>query len=225
GWLPKRSTKKDYATYGIVDESYAGNLKLLWVMGQNPIVTNPNLNYVREAFAKIEMMVVQEIWETETAAFWQAPGADAKKIQTEVLLLPAAYFMEKDGTVTNSGGLLQWRYAGVKPPGQARPDLEIIDEVFRRVRDLYKGSTEAKDAAILKASWNYPKDTLAEEVLKEINGRAWKDVPAKNLKGGDLVKGIGALEADGSTSSGAWIYAGCFGGGKNYTKRRDFRAE
>src|SRR6185436_1429113 len=43
GWLPKRSTKKDYATYGIVDESYAGNLKLLWVMGQNPIVTNPNL--------------------------------------------------------------------------------------------------------------------------------------------------------------------------------------
>ncbi|HZX97747.1 MAG TPA: molybdopterin-dependent oxidoreductase [Myxococcales bacterium] len=225
GWLPKRSGKKDYATMGIVDASYAGEMKLLWVLGQNPMVTNPNLNYVREALSKIDFMVVQELWETETAAFWQAPGTDAKKIQTEVILLPAAYFMEKEGCLSNSGGLLQWRYAGVKPPGQARPDLDVIDEVFRRVRDLYKGSTDAKDAAILKANWNYPREGLAEAVLQEINGRAWKDVPAKNLKQGDLVAGIGELQADGSTSSGAWIYAGCFARGKNLTKRRNFRAE
>ena len=225
GWLPRRSAKKDYGTLGLIDDAYAGKMKLLWVLGQNPIVTNPNLHYVQEAFSKIEMMVVQELWETETAAFWQAPGVDAKKIQTEVLLLPAAYFMEKEGSLSNSGGLLQWRYAGVAPPGQARPDLQIIDEVFRRVRDLYKGSNDPKDAAILKANWSYGKDTLAEDVLKEINGRAWKEVPAKQLKEGDLVAGIGELQADGSTSSGAWIYAGCFGRGKNLTKRRDFRAE
>ncbi len=225
GWLPRRSAKKDYGTYGIIDEAYAGKMKLLWVLGQNPLVTSPNLNYVQEAFGKLEMLVVQELWETETAAFWQAPGVDAKKIQTEVILLPAAYFMEKEGTVTNSGGLLQWRYAGVKPPGQARPDLEIIDEVFRRVRDLYRGSTDSKDAAILKANWNYPKERMAEAVLQEINGRVWKEVPAKQLKDGDLVAGISELQADGSTSSGAWIYAGCFGRGKNLAKRRDFRAE
>src|SRR3954469_15036617 len=225
GWLPRRSSKKDYGTYGIIDSAYAGDMKLLWVLGQNPMVTSPNLNYVREALSKIDMMVVQELWETETAAFWQAPGGDASKIQTEVLLLPAAYFMEKDGTLTNSGGLIQWRYAGVKPPGQARPDIEIIDEVFRRVRDLYKGSTDPRDAAILKAVWNYSKETISEDVLKEINGRAWKDVPAKQLKAGDLVKRIGELEADGSTSAGAWIYSGCFGRGKNLTKRRDFKAE
>jgi formate dehydrogenase major subunit len=225
GWLPKRSAKKNYDTYGLIDDAYAGSLKLLWVLGQNPLVTNPNLHYVQEAFGKLELLVVQELWETETAAFWQAPGADAKKIQTEVILLPAAYFMEKEGSLTNSGGLLQWRYAGVNPPGQARPDLEVIDEVFRRVRDLYKGSTDARDAAILKASWDYPKDGMAEAVLREINGRAWKEVPAKQLKEGDLVAGIGELQTDGSTSSGAWIYAGCFGRGKNLTKRRDFRAE
>jgi len=93
------------------------------------------------------------------------------------------------------------------------------------VRDLYKTSTDPKDAAILKAVWNYPKEGMAEAVLKEISGRAWKDMPDKSLKNGDLVKGIGELQADGSTSSGAWIYAGCFGRGKNLAKRRDFRAE
>jgi formate dehydrogenase major subunit len=221
GWVPKRSTKKDYSTFGIVDAAHAGTLRALWVLGQNPLVTSPNLNYVQEAFAKLELLVVQELWETETAAFWQAPGVDPKSIQTEVLLLPAAYFMEKEGSLTNSGGMVQWRYAGVKPPGQARPDLEIIDEVFRRVRELYKGSTDPKDAPILKAAWSYGRETFAEDVLKEINGRAWKDLPAKGLKAGDLVRGIGDLELDGGTSSGLWIYAGCFGGGKNLTKRRD----
>ena len=63
----------DYGTLGLFDDAYAGNLKLLWVLGQNPLVTNPNLNYLREAFAKLEMLVVQELWETEIAAFWQAP--------------------------------------------------------------------------------------------------------------------------------------------------------
>ena len=220
-WVPKRSTKKDYGAYGLVDDMFAGKLKALWVLGQNPLVTNPNLNYVRQAFAKLEFLAVQELWETETAAFWQAPGVDPKSIQTEVLLLPAAYFMEKEGTITNSGGMVQWRYAGVKPPGAARPDLEVIDEVFRRVRKLYEGSKDAKDAPILKASWSYRRESLAEDVLKEISGRTWADFPAKGLKNGDLVRRVGELEGDGSTSSGAWIYAGCFGGGENLTKRRD----
>ncbi|HVI24297.1 MAG TPA: formate dehydrogenase subunit alpha, partial [Myxococcales bacterium] len=214
-----------YGTFGIIDSAYAGEMKLLWVLGQNPLVTNPNLNYVREAFARIETLVVQELWETETAAFWQAPGIDPKKIHTEVFLLPAAYFMEKEGSLSNSGGLVQWRYAGVKPPGQAKPDLEVIDTVFRRVRDLYKDSTDPRDAAILNANWHYGKESLAEDVLKEISGRAWKDVPAKNLEQGDLIARIRELEADGSTSSGAWIYAGCFARGKNLTKRREMRAE
>ena len=218
-WMPKRSAKKDYSAFGIVDAMHAGSIRALWVLGQNPVVTSPNLNYVQEAFSKLEFLVVQELWETETAAFWQArPGVDPKAVQTEVLLLPAAYFMEKEGTITNSGGMVQWRYAGVKPPGEARPDLGVIDEVFRRVRDLYGGSTYPKDAPILKAAWSY-RD--AEDVLAEINGRAWEDLPEKGLKAGDLVRRIGDLDLHGATSSGAWIYAGCFAGGKNLTKRRD----
>jgi formate dehydrogenase major subunit len=221
GWLPKRSAKKDYTAYGIVDAAHAGTIRALWVLGQNPLVTSPNLNYVHEAFANLEFLVVQELWETETAAFWQAPGKDPKAIKTEVLLLPAAYFMEKEGTITNSGGMVQWRHAGVKPPGQARADLEVFDEVFRRIRGMYEGSSDAKDAPLLRAAWSYRKDSLAEDVLQEINGRAWKDLPEKGLRAGDLVRRIADLEHDGGTSSGAWIYAGCFAGGKNLTKRRD----
>jgi formate dehydrogenase major subunit len=144
-------------------------------------------------------------------------------VKTEVLLLPAAYFMEKEGTITNSGGMVQWRYAGVKPPGQARPDLAVIDEVFRRVRKLHEGSTAARDTALLRAEWSYGKDSLAEDVLKEISGRAWRDLPEKGLRKGDLVRKIGDLDLHGATSAGAWIYAGCFAGGQNLTKRRDPR--
>ena len=126
------------------EDALAGKLKLLWIVGQNPAVTVPNLKLTFDAMAKLETLVVQEIWETETAAFWRRPGVDPKSISTEVILLPAAFFMEKNGTISNSGGMVQWRHAAVKPPGQARPDGEIVDLVFRAVRDLVKDSKEPR---------------------------------------------------------------------------------
>ena len=217
-WLPKRNAAKDYGTMSIFENALAGTMKMLWIVGQNPAVTTPNLNLTFGAMAKLEMLVVQEIWETETAAFWRRPGVDPKSISTEVLLLPAAFFMEKNGTISNSGGMVQWRHAAVKPPGQAKPDGEIVDLVFRRVRELVKESNDPKDEVIIQASWSY---TSAEDVLREINGRALTDIPDSGLKAGDLVNKVADLKPDGSTSSGAWIYAGVFGGGVNLSKRRD----
>lgn len=187
-------------------------------MGQNPAVTTPNLRLTFDAMAKLEMLVVQEIWETETADFWQRPGTDPKTISTEVILLPAAFFMEKNGTITNSGGMVQWRYAAVKPPGQAKPDGEIVDLIFRRVRELVRDSMDPKDEIIQKSFWTY---TSAEDVLREINGRALQDLPGSRLKAGDLLNKVADLQSDGSTSAGAWIYAGVFSGGVNHSKRRD----
>src|SRR5207248_144492 len=79
---------------------------------------------------------------------------------------------------------------------------------------------DQKDLILKNASWSY---TTAEDVLREINGRALRDLPASGLKSGDLVRKISDLQPDGSTSSGAWIYAGVFGGGVNLSKRRDSR--
>ena len=117
---------------------------MLWIVGQNPAGTMPNLNLTFEAMAKLETLVVQEIWETETATFWRRPGVDPKSISTEVILLPAPFFMEKNGTISNSGGLVQWRHAAVKPPGEAKPDGEIVDLVFRRVRDVIKATRKTR---------------------------------------------------------------------------------
>ena len=217
-WLPKRDAAKDYGTLPMFEDALAGKLKLLWIVGQNPAVTLPNLKLTFDAMAKLETLVVQEIWETETAAFWKRPGVDPKSINTEVILLPAAFFMEKNGTISNSGGMVQWRHAAVKPPGQAKPDGEIVDLVFRKVRDLVKDSKEPRDEIIRKAFWTY---TTAEDVLREINGYAVRDNPETGLKTGDLVRKVSDLRADGSTSSGAWIYAGVFANGENLSKRRD----
>ena len=106
----------------------------------------------------------------------------------------------------------------MKPPGQARPDGLIVDQVFRAVRDLVKDSTEPRDEIIKKAFWTY---TTAEDVLREINGYALRDNPETGLKKGDLIRKVSDLRSDGSTSSGAWIYAGVFANGENLSKRRD----
>ncbi len=87
-----------------------------------------------------------------------------------------------------------------------------------KVRDLVKDSTQPRDEIINKAFWTY---TTAEDVLKEINGYAVRDNPATGLKKGDLIRKVSDLKSDGSTSSGAWIYAGVFAGGENLSKRRD----
>lgn len=217
-WLPKRSAAKDYSTFSIFEDALAGTMKTLWIVGQNPAVTTPNLKMVFEALEKLDMLVVQEIWETETAAFWQRPGVDPRSVATEVILLPAAFFMEKNGTISNSGGMVQWRNAAVKPPGQAKPDGEIVDLVFRRVRELVGDSNAPRDEIIKKASWSY---TNAEDVLREINGRALRDIPGTTLKQGDFLEKVADLRSDGSTCSGAWIYAGVFADGINLSKRRD----
>src|SRR6185436_3443891 len=74
-WLPKKNAGKDYSTFGIFESALAGTLKMLWIVGQNPAVSSPNLKVVFDALDNLERLVVQEIWETETAAFWKRPGA------------------------------------------------------------------------------------------------------------------------------------------------------
>ena len=221
-WLPKKSAAKNYGTLSIFEDALEDKLKLLWIVGQNPAVTTPNLNMTFAGLDKLDTLVIHEIWETETASFWKRPGADPKSIQTEVFLLPAAFFMEKNGTITNSGGLIQWRNAAVKPPGRALPDGEVVDYIFRRIRDLAHESRDPRDEPIQKARWTY---LSAEDVLKEMNGYALKDLPDANLKAGDLVTKVADLKPDGSTSSGAWLYAGIFAGGQNLSKRRDSRTD
>lgn len=93
-------------------------IKCLYLMGENPMLSDPDLNHVRKALENVEFMVSQEIFLSETAEF-----AD--------VVLPAACFAEKDGTHTNTERRVQrWRKA-IDPPGKAKPDWLIISELAR----------------------------------------------------------------------------------------------
>ena len=97
-----------------------GRLHGLYVMGENPMLTDPDTNHVRKALGKLDFVVVQDIFLTETAAM-----AD--------VVLPAASFAEKDGTVTNTERRVQRLRRAILPVGESREDWRIISDVARRM--------------------------------------------------------------------------------------------
>jgi len=97
-----------------------GRLKALYIMGENPLITAPDVGLTKEALTKLEFLVVQDIFLTETA-------------QEASVVLPAASFAEKDGTFTNIERRVQRVRAAVSPPGEALPDWKIIAELSNRI--------------------------------------------------------------------------------------------
>lgn len=96
----------------IVHAALTGKIKGMYMMGENPFLSDPNTNVVRKALASLEFLVVQDIFLTETAEF-----AD--------VILPATTWMEKTGTVTNTDRRVQIGRQALNPPGEARADWEI----------------------------------------------------------------------------------------------------
>ncbi len=97
-----------------------GVIRGMYVMGENPAMSDPDANHARHALASLDLLVVQDIFLTETAYL-----AD--------VILPASAFPEKDGTFTNTDRLVQMGRKAVEPPGDARQDLWIIQEIAQRL--------------------------------------------------------------------------------------------
>ena len=104
----------------IAEKAFEKELKGLYIMGENPAMSDPNLNFTREALSRLDFLVVQDIFFTETAGF-----AD--------VILPASAFAEKDGTFTNTDRRVQLGRKAVNPPGEARQDLWIIQDLANRL--------------------------------------------------------------------------------------------
>ena len=100
------------------DESDAEKIRGLYVMGENPAMSDPNLNHARSALAHLDHLVVQDIFMTETA--WLAD-----------VILPASAWPEKNGTVTNTDRMVQMGRKAIEPPGDAKEDLWIIQKMAR----------------------------------------------------------------------------------------------
>ena len=110
-YLPKLGETDNYSWGYIFDKMYAGQMEALIAFGMNPVANGPNTPKMLAALAKLKWLIVADCFETETAGFWKArelaekyyaTASSPEDIETEVFLLPAACFAEKDGAFVNS---------------------------------------------------------------------------------------------------------------------------
>ena len=229
GWLPKLDDGKAYTWLDLFDAMYRDEFTGFFAWGQNPAASGANSNKTRQALANLDWMVNVNIFDNETGSFWKGPGMNPKKIKTEVFFLPCAVSVEKEGSITNSGRWMQWRYKGAEPPGEARTDGDILIDLMKKVRwfyrkDVKQGKKVVFPEAILNLKWDYTTDGKfdAHKMAKEINGYFLKDVTVKgqSFKKGDLVPSFAFLQDDGSTSSGNWLYCNSYTDKGNMAARR-----
>jgi formate dehydrogenase major subunit len=206
-----------YSWIPLFEAMGAGSVKGMLVWGMNPAVSSPNLAQTYDALAKLEWLAAFDLFETDTAVFWKRPGAKTKDIKTEVFLFPAADSLEKEGSASNSGRWLQWRYQAVKPHGDGQSDLWYANRLALELQKLYKSDPKAKfPDPIVKLNWNYGDTPDVHLVAKEINGYTVAD--------NKQVANFLALKDDGATACGCWIYSGSYPGPdkkNNLMARRD----
>ena len=119
-WGVRLSDKPGLAATEMIKAVFDGNLKAMYIMGENPILSDPDMNHTIKALRNLDFLVVQDIFMTETAEL-----AD--------VVLPAACFAEKDGTFTNTARRVQRVRKAVEPPGEAKEDSFIIIELAKRL--------------------------------------------------------------------------------------------
>ncbi|MCF6272646.1 MAG: formate dehydrogenase subunit alpha [Rhodobacteraceae bacterium] len=149
------SAEKGLTVVETIHAIHAGEVEAMYILGENPAMSDPDVNHARAALAKLKHLVVQDIFMTETAMF-----AD--------VILPAAAWPEKDGTATNTNRQVQLGRAAITPPGLARPDWEITTALANR----------------LGLNWTYthPREVFAEmtELMPSFDNITWQRLEAEN---------------------------------------------
>ena len=214
-WLPKRASADAYSHQHMFADMYEGKIKGFLADGQNPAVGGPNARLARAAMQKLDWMVVVDIFLTETAEVWKAPGTNSKDVKAEVFFIPAAPAAEKDGSLTNTMRLIQWHQKAVDPPGMVQTDAQFFCTLAHRLQKLYVGSKKERDRGFLAANFKYgdkPDHPDMVQVLKEVNGFATEDITDKDGKlvyrKGQALATFAHMTDDGKTAGGCWIYTG-----------------
>ncbi len=148
-WGQALDPKRGLTVVEIVNAIHADEIKGMYILGENPAMSDPDQAHARGALAKLEHLVVQELFLTETA--WHAD-----------VVLPASAHAEKDGTFTNTNRQVQMARQVVPPPGEARQDWWIVQEIARRIG----------------LDWSYqgPADVFAEmaQVMPSLDNITWE---------------------------------------------------
>ena len=155
-WGRELAPRKGLTVVEVVNTILAGGIKGMYVLGENPAMSDPDQNHAREALAKLEHLVVQDIFLTETAWF-----AD--------VILPASAHAEKSGTFTNTNRQVQMARPAVPMPGDARQDWELVQDLAQRVG----------------LDWSYtgPHDVFAEmaQVMPSLNNITWDRIEREDV--------------------------------------------
>jgi formate dehydrogenase major subunit len=154
-WGTKLDPKPGLTVVEIMNAVHAGDIRGMYIMGENPAMSDPDVQHARQALAELEMLVVQDIFLTETCYL-----AD--------VVLPASAFPEKTGTFTNTDRAVQLGRKALEPPGEARPDLDIIIAMARE----------------LGLDWGYthPREVFDEmrKAMPSIAGITWDRLEAEH---------------------------------------------
>jgi len=211
--LPKPAGNASWIT--IFDQALQGKMEGLMLSGMTASSIGPDANQVQEALGKLKWLCVMDSLPTTSSEFWHAPGVDPSKIETEVFVLPATHWIEKDGSFTNSGRWLQWKDAALPPQHESRHDHWMLADLFLRVRELYRrdGGTFPDPVMELTFPYRDPARPSFDEIAQEVNG--------KELKSGKRLETFADLADDGSTSAGSWIYTGSYPESGNQMQRRN----
>ena len=148
----------------MIEQAVTGEIETMYIVGENPMLSEPNIEHAREGIERLKFLVVQDIFMHETAEL-----AD--------VVLPAAAFAEKDGTFTNSERRVQRIRKAIDPPGVARPDWEIAADLARRMAERLDRDPD---------QFNY---THPSEIFAEI-GRLWPNVAGISYERLDAEGGI-----------------------------------
>jgi len=175
-WDTTLDEKRGLTVVEIMDAVHAGEIGGMYIMGENPAMSDPDVQHARAALAKLEHLVVQDLFLTETAKY-----AD--------VVLPASAWPEKDGTVSNTNRQVQMGRAALPLPGNTRLDWWIIQEIARRMG--------------LGWSYTHPRDVFAEmkEAMPSLDNISWERLlredsvtypcEAEDRPGNDIVFGDG----------------------------------
>lgn len=159
------SQKRGLTTTEILSHAHPGGVRALYIMGENPMMSEPNLNLTRQHMQDLEFLVAQDLFINESGAF-----AD--------IFLPAASFAEKDGTFTNTDRRVQRVRRALAPRGQARADWEIVCDLAKRI--------ETRQGRERTAYWDYhhPSEIMAEVagVVPEYAGVSYARIEADGLQ-------------------------------------------
>jgi formate dehydrogenase major subunit len=211
-YVPKPEGNASWMT--IYDEALKHKMEGVMLSGMTATSIGPDSNQVLQALANLKWLVVMDAYPTTSSEFWHGPGMNPADVQTEVFMLPATHWIEKDGSFVNSGRWMQWKEQVVPPQGQAMHDHWITAALFDRVKKLYRQHGGAFPDPIMHLTMDYkdPLHPTLDEIAREVNGKG---------PDGKRLSTFAKLADDGTTTSGNWLYVGSYTEKGNMAKRRD----